>query len=456
MKGEMPTDPTVAEWVDVRGAVTPTTHRQVFGIVTARAGELADLFYSRMFEHPRAAAMLDHAVVKTRLNASMRRWMLQLFDPEVAPERIAQVQRITGEVHARVGVPIDLVSMGARVLTREIAFDLASSPLSGAELVQAMQYVHEVFALAIDGMTLAFQANTNRMTRSEEAYRLFFIGQDMKAERERRRSELLEWSHQILSRYYWDEDHSEAPQADPSQFGLWLQHKASMLFDGCTEVDQIRAEVEAVERRLLPQLAQVRANRADARSVVADIHRHVESIKLLLGAMFDRFIAVEDGRDSVTTLLSRRYFPAVAKREIELARAQGHTFAVLMIDLDGLRHLTHAHGHDAGNRVLVQAAQRLQEHVRAGDFSFRIGDDEFIVLLVETAGAEAMQVAEGLRRRFENTPFQVGSGNSVAVHVSIGVAQFDGHPDYQRLLDRADGALRQAKAEGGNRCRQGD
>ena len=77
---------------------------------------------------------------------------------------------------------------------------------------------------------------------------------------------------------------------------------------------------------------------------------------------------------------------------------------------------------------------------------------EFLVLLVETDGARAMTVADALRRRFESHAFKAVPGTTVSLTLSLGVAAFDGHPDYQRLLDRADGALQKAKERGRNRC----
>lgn len=451
MTGDPPQDRFILDWESVRMLATARTREQIGRLVRDHAEALSDLFYDAMFADPAAAPLLDHATVNARLHASMRGWLIQLFDDAVDPAALASAQRRTGEVHARIGVPAALVGRGARVLTRALFERLAPSRLSRPALVEAAQYVQELFALAIDAMNSAYTVNSNRLARSEEAYRLFFLGQDMKAERERRRSELLEWAQQILEHYYWDEKGSPDMLEEHSQFGLWLQHKASMLFDGAPELELIRADMAQVEGELLPRLAQVRASHADARAVVAGIHHRIDHIKELLGLMFDRYLAIEDGRDSVTSLLNRRYFPAIARREIEVASTQHTLFAVLMFDIDGFRGVIDQWGLEAGNRLLAQAAQLLQEHLRGGDFIFRIGDDEFLVLLVETSEEGAMRVAEGLRRRFETARLNVVPGQDATVTVSVGIALFDGHPDYQHLLERADRALLRAKDGGRNR-----
>lgn len=444
--------PVHDEWDDARRLADDKTREQIFQIVDVHAERLSNIFYDTLFADPQAAGMLDHQLVNERLHASMRRWLIELFDPAMSGDALAARQRRTGEVHARIGVPVVLVNRGARVLQRALFAELAHSPLNRAALVQATHYVQEMFSLAIGAMNSAFTSNVDRIARSEEAYRLFFLGQDMKAERERRRSELLEWAQQILERHYWAAGDGQAGDNAPSQFSMWMQHKASMLFDQAPEVDLIRTQLSRVELELLPRLSHVRDNHANARVVVSEINRSIDQIKGLLGTMFDHYLAVDDGRDSVTSLLNRRYFPAIARREIELATTQHSSFAVVMSDIDGFRSVAHAWGHEAGDRVLGQAAHLLQDQLRAGDFVFRVGDDEFLVLLVETDGPRAMTVADALRRRFESHAFKAAPGTTVSLTLSLGVAAFDGHPDYQRLLDRADGALQRAKERGRNRC----
>jgi len=430
---------------------------QVNRLVREDAQALADTFYLQMFADAQAALLLDHAVVNDRLRGAMTRWLLQLFDPGSDADRLAEAQRITGEVHARIGVPPLLVSRAARVLTRGIVDRIAALPADRLDSLRAAQYVYEMFSLAIDAMVAAYSVNNTRLARSDEAFRLHFLGQDMKAERERRRSELMEWAHLILNRYYWSDGQDESGEAEgqaaqAAQFSLWLDHKAAILFDGAPELELIRAEIDRVESQLLPRLGQVRRSHQDARLVVGEIHQHIDRIKSLLGAMFDRYLAVEDGRDSVTALLNRRYFPAIAKREIDIAKRHGSRFAVLMVNIDHFAELMASWGLERTEQVLARVAHLLQEAVRAGDFVFRLTDDDFLVLLVEADETAARRVADGLRRRAAASPIRLGGELSANITLSVGGAVFDDHPDYQRLLDRADAALRQAQAGGPDAC----
>lgn len=452
-------DPMTA-WRAVTALAPLALRVQIGQLVDAQADVLSDLFYDRMLQDAAAVRYLDHALVNQRLHASMARWCRQLFRTDVPLPDLLALQQRTGEVHARIGVPMPLTSAGARMLKRAICQLLDEADLPRAALLDGFSYVHERIDLAMDAMHAAFDASAHRLSRSDEAYRLFFLGQNMAAERERRRSELLEWAHQILMRVYWDEPAAPGQPLPAdfhrSQFGLWLHHKASLLFEGAPEVQRIVALSRRIEDELLPRLHQVRGQADAARSAVNALNQGIDEIKALLGAMFDRFIDIEDGRDSVTQLLNRRYFPSVAKREIDLAQRTQGSFALLMLDIDHFRTMSQTLGQEAGDTVLAQVAQALADQVRAGDFVFRVGDDQFLVVLVEVGREAALGVAEGLRARIAALKLRTQDGPGTSVTVSIGAAVFDGHPDYQRLVDRAEQALRQAKAEGRNRCQLAD
>jgi len=443
-------------WHDIVCAVSPETRGLVSDMVSRLADQFSDHFYAHMLADEQASRLLDLSVVKERQHAMLARWLRALFDVQATPEQNIAAQRRTGEAHARIGVPIDLVAQGARVLKRSIAAQLARGDVRRDSLAEAIQYVYELLDLAVDTMNASYSANASRMARADEAYRLFFLNQNMKAERERQKSQLLEVAQQILVRYYWDDQGESASHVGQvfrsSQFGLWLHHKASMLFEDAPEIARIEETITVIERDLLPRLTRARASHEDARAVAAAINLQFDEIKLLLGSMFDRFIEVEDGRDTVTRLLNRRYFPSVAKREIALAQASQSVFALLLVDVDGFQRIRETLGMQAADMILSQVADALLDSVRAGDFVFRVGDDRFLVLLVEAVSSSLLPVAEGLRERIAGLSLRTANRAVTSTTVSIGIAVFDGHPDYQRLLDRADAGLRQAKEAGLNRC----
>ena len=158
--------------------------------------------------------------------------------------------------------------------------------------------------------------------------------------------------------------------------------------------------------------------------------------------------------DDLTGLLNMRGFSIAANRLFGQALRYSRPASVLMIDSDNLKAINDAHGHEAGNRLLRQLTRLIQAELRYTDVLARYGGDEFIVLLPETPGKGALEVANRIRDAVASLPLDL-DGNRVNSTVSIGLA---GHPGDGNSLDavvaRADRAMYRAKQEGRNRVVQ--
>jgi diguanylate cyclase len=128
----------------------------------------------------------------------------------------------------------------------------------------------------------------------------------------------------------------------------------------------------------------------------------------------------------------------VLNREIRLAQTRHTGFALLLLDLDHFRLINDSYGHDAGDQVLQQVATLLPGCVRNGDFLFRYGGEELMLMLVEVEQSSALRMAELKRQKIEATPIAIGNGRTVNITSSIGVAMYSGHPDQQFLIKQAD------------------
>jgi diguanylate cyclase (GGDEF)-like protein len=151
--------------------------------------------------------------------------------------------------------------------------------------------------------------------------------------------------------------------------------------------------------------------------------------------------------DSLTNALMRRTLIAASEPELERCRRHGRSMGLLMLDIDHFKAINDTHGHQMGDRVLVDFVQRITPLLRRPDLLGRFGGEEFVVLLPETSQEEAVAVAERLREAIAS-PLE----GMPPVTVSIGVTS--NRPDDARidaLLARVDRALYKAKAAGRNR-----
>ncbi len=153
--------------------------------------------------------------------------------------------------------------------------------------------------------------------------------------------------------------------------------------------------------------------------------------------------------DALTGVLSRRAVLEALDTEIERAKRYGSTLASLMLDLDNFKTFNDAHGHQFGDKVLLQIARVISEHCRTIDHLGRYGGEEFLLILPETRIDGAARFAERVRLAVA-APCVDGNGEHVTL--SIGVAEWtDGNGTASRLISRADQALLEAKAAGRNR-----
>lgn len=154
--------------------------------------------------------------------------------------------------------------------------------------------------------------------------------------------------------------------------------------------------------------------------------------------------------DAVTQLPNRHLFDLSIEKQIHYSRRNCEGFALLYIDLDDFKDINDNHGHAVGDLVLSAIAQKLKQTVRGTDAVYRVGGDEFAVILPGARTLEnASQVAENLLQNTKE-PIMIGN-NTYAVSISIGVACYpESASDAETIIKLADDAMYSAKTHGKN------
>jgi len=153
--------------------------------------------------------------------------------------------------------------------------------------------------------------------------------------------------------------------------------------------------------------------------------------------------------DALTGLPNRRSLDEELRRAIALAR-RGTVSSLLYMDLDNFKSVNDTLGHDAGDGVLVNLTNILQEKLRREDIVFRLGGDEFAVLLRGIGGLGGKAAAERLRTAVGSHNFTI-KGIRFDLSLSIGLVQIDGDKEAGVLLSEADALMYRAKEAGKNR-----
>ena len=159
--------------------------------------------------------------------------------------------------------------------------------------------------------------------------------------------------------------------------------------------------------------------------------------------------------DALTGLANRTSLTPALEHAVLRARRNAANLAVMYLDLDGFKQVNDTHGHDTGDRLLVEVAQRLRRVLRASDQVARIGGDEFVVVLEDVPGLPAVeQVARKLIAEIGKPCAILPAGGACGVTTSVGVSLFPADADTSReLLQHADAAMYRAKQESKNDLR---
>ncbi len=208
-----------------------------------------------------------------------------------------------------------------------------------------------------------------------------------------------------------------------------VSHSVKLPISKIREIDLFYRSVE----RMATALSEIEEAHRQARAAQAELRR-LASI------------------DELTGVANRRWFTAMASRELERCRRFNHQLALLMIDVDHFKRVNDTHGHAVGDEVLKAFTRILESNLRSVDLLGRLGGEEFAVVLPEAEEKAAWQTAERLRAAVESLQFPFEDGTVLRITTSVGISILSASGEsLDSLLARADSALYEAKGEGRNR-----
>lgn len=154
--------------------------------------------------------------------------------------------------------------------------------------------------------------------------------------------------------------------------------------------------------------------------------------------------------DDVTGLFNQRFLSWILDKEIKKNRRDETEFSLLFLDIDHFKKVNDLHGHLVGSTILRLLGSMIEKQIRAADYGFRYGGDEFIIILDRADLNIAKSVAERLRQQVEETQFRV-EDHTIQITVSIGIAVFPIHAaTKEELIKMADVAMYYAKGRNRN------
>ncbi|MBS0419972.1 MAG: diguanylate cyclase [Proteobacteria bacterium] len=207
------------------------------------------------------------------------------------------------------------------------------------------------------------------------------------------------------------------------------------------------ADPAAVQQTVVDLLSDTGRMRSVAAELSARLQASTEEVNSLTQSL--QRAQSEALRDPLTDLRNRRGFEQSAA-DLQMQRGNLEHIALLMIDIDHFKAVNDTHGHVLGDKVLRAVAHVLKSNIKGRDVAARVGGEEFAVLLPDTSVAGAVSLARQICALVSHGRIKraAGEGTIGQVTLSIGVAVAGAGESLETLMERADGALYEAKRTG--------
>jgi diguanylate cyclase (GGDEF)-like protein len=197
------------------------------------------------------------------------------------------------------------------------------------------------------------------------------------------------------------------------------------------------------------ELSDMMGKRVSLKTAMVDVLASTNFLRVPILMEYDEFkkLQINAATDALTGLYNRRLFDEYCDKELNRAKRYGHQLAVVILDLHKLKEVNDRHGHLQGDRVLQLAATTLKKTLRASDFAFRIGGDEFALLLPQSEPEQANTLCKRVRTQYESEVRALKLDISLTLDYGVAVFPVDGEHK-GALLGLADERLYHLKHAG--------
>jgi diguanylate cyclase (GGDEF)-like protein len=235
---------------------------------------------------------------------------------------------------------------------------------------------------------------------------------------------------------------------DESSRGQFLRQ----FFRTVAQIDASEEQSNDFWARILQRrsdLADTQGKKISLKTAIVDVLSAANFLRVPVLIEYEELkkLQVNAATDALTGLHNRRLFDEYFDKELNRAKRYGQQLAVVILDLHKLKEVNDRHGHLQGDQVLQIAAATLRKTLRNSDFAFRIGGDEFAVLLPQTESEQAVTLCRRVRTQYENELRPLALEIGVTLDFGVAVHPQDGDQK-SALMGLADKRLYELKHSG--------
>ncbi len=441
---------------DLHTEMNQPVFKQILDAIQPHCESIVTYFYRELLNNTAAIKFLNHDAVKSQLRVALAEWLHNSFvykPSSEEQEKYYQQQIRIGAIHARIDLPMALVNYGMSIIKTRVLQTLKNSNLTRDELADAATLVTQIidWSLMIIDQSCEYEIIINE--KNAQSLKTNISAQNLAFDYERLCTSLSEWMRNLLLLIAQNKYEAGVQSTiRHSNFGLWISHKAHLFLAGRPELTILVTLVDNIDDEMRQLVICMRQqNLSGIEETLISLNGYISKSIIVLGSIAKDMIDEDNGRDSLTHLFNCHYLETIMRHETKYSLEHGILFGVLIIDVDFFSRINDIFGRENGDKILGQLASILTQQVRAGDFVFRIGGEEFLIILADVNPQIIQRVSEKIRFKIQNHCFELTDTlQSSAVTVSIGTSIHDRHPDFNRTIVLAEKALCAAKKNGRN------
>lgn len=393
-------------------------------------------YYQLLLSLEETARFLSNELVEDHLQNALAEWMQLVLSPKQADEiaELDQRHQTIGQVHARINVDMNLVSQAMMVLKNSLYDGLMKQAPVERDLILL---VHNILDYALISINSAYFDGYESMSHQSQVLHNHLSSMDFALEIQQMRTELHRWFSNCLI-------NGQVNNVQETDVALWIRHKLPLAVQDKNAISAIDDMLSQLETQMDGMELLETERLEQAKTVVNDLSWNLEELSKQL-------IQTSEKKDPLTKVYNRRFLDTILLQETMRSQRMQKNYSIVMLDVDHFKRINDHHGHDAGDNVLATIGELINQYIRVSDFAFRFGGEEFLLVLTECNANKAQTVSQKISNVIANHVFKTSNANDLQVTISAGVAEFDGQPDYQHTIKKADQALYFSKENGRNR-----
>ncbi len=413
--------------------------------------QCAEGFYRVLMEDSSSKKFLTTQLVENHLKTELQRWLLLTLSAKHKETDIQEVvakQHQVGEVHSRVEVPMGLVN-SAMVVIKEVLFDdlAASKQVQETDKVDFIIVLNQILDASLSLVNESYLQGKVLNERMAQEYRSNSSAHEVALELERVRGTMLGWVAQFMTDLISCRAKT-VTNIQHQEFVLWIRHKLSYACRNDELIQKAKVNLDTLQKTI-DELGQDPEKNRD--ELVLQVNHLTTECSWILSQISEMNIEMAAREDTLTSLIERRFLAPILQNETHQALQSKQPYCVMMMDIDNFKQINDIYGHQSGDHVLAHIGLLLKRSLRVTDYAFRYGGEEFLILMPETTLNKAELAAEKLLDIVRQSNIKLDNGRVLKVTMSIGLAEFADHPDFEQLIKMADEKLYQAKHNGKDR-----